>query len=125
MSSSVPSVSCGKIKALRYQPVRCTQRVRAEGWTRIRYSTSKRWALALGAISIEIAPSARAHRLLVEYLMRVQPSARTRCVQRTGWYRNAFILPQATLGTLDDIVLYQTHHPTPAYTQAGSLEDWQ
>src|SRR5260363_264754 len=76
-------------------------------------------------LGLEIAPSARAHRLLVEYLMRIQPSDRARCVQHTGWYRNAFVLPQDTLGTLDEIVLYQTHHPTPAYTQAGSLEDWQ
>src|SRR5260364_53868 len=46
-----------------------------------------------------------------------------RATYRRGSY--ALILPQDTLGTLDEIVLYQTHHPTPAYTQAGSLEDWQ
>src|SRR5260364_43713 len=90
----------------------------------VRDAASENWGRLL-RLGLEIAPSARAHRLLVEYLMRIQPSDRARCVQHTGWYRNAFVLPQHTHGTLDEIVLYQTHHPTPAYTQAGSLEDWQ
>jgi putative DNA primase/helicase len=45
-------------------------------------------------LGLEIAPSARVNRLLVEYLMRAWPSARARCVPRTGWYCNAFVLPE-------------------------------
>ncbi|WP_429497443.1 DUF927 domain-containing protein [Robbsia andropogonis] len=79
----------------------------------------------LGRLGLEIAPSAKARNKLAEYVISAKPKARGRCVTRTGWHGGVFVFPDRTVGTSTERVIYQAETVTRAYTQAGTLEDWQ
>ena len=79
------------------------------------------------SLGLEIAPGTKTRNYLQEYISTARPSERCRCVNRTGWEGEAFILPDASFGnTGGERVLFQAasagDHP---YRQAGSLESWQ
>ena len=79
------------------------------------------------SLGLEIAPGTKARNYLHEYISTARPRERCRCVNRTGWEGDAFILPDASFGnTGGERVLFQAasagEHP---YREAGSLESWQ
>jgi putative DNA primase/helicase len=74
---------------------------------------------------LEIDTSARARALLVKYIAGCKPDARGRCVHKTGWYQNVFVLPDRTVGTGTENVLYQSEKAGKHYTQAGALDEWK
>jgi putative DNA primase/helicase len=76
-------------------------------------------------LGVEIAAYPRARNLLIEYIITQKPDARARCVNRIGWHDNVFVLPDKTIGSSKEKILYQSEHHTLDYKQSGTLEDWQ
>lgn len=76
-------------------------------------------------LGLEIAPRTKARHLLVEYIITTKPEARARCVTRTGWHNTLFVLPQVTIGSTTEQVLYQSENQTRDYQQSGTLKEWQ
>ncbi|EQD42432.1 inner membrane protein, partial [mine drainage metagenome] len=78
------------------------------------------------AAGLRLAPSAAARAALANYLGREHPTARARCVARTGWHGNSFVLPAETLGTPSgEHIIFQAPSLAPvALGQAGTLGGW-
>ena len=74
---------------------------------------------------LDIATGARARAMLVQYIANCKPEVRGRCVQKTGWFHNVFVLPDRTLGASAEKVLYQSERTDPHYAQSGTLDDWK
>jgi uncharacterized protein (DUF927 family) len=76
-------------------------------------------------LGLEIFPGLRIRNLLIEYITLTKPETRARCVTRTGWYGDVFVLPNQTIGDTDEKVIYQSENPLRDYQQSGTLEAWQ
>jgi len=76
-------------------------------------------------LGLEIAPSPRMRNLLTEYIMTSKPEARARCVIRTGWYPPVFVLPNHTIGSAAEKIIFQSENPSQDYKQSGTLIEWQ
>ena len=76
-------------------------------------------------LGLQIAPGIKARQGLVEYITTTQPNTRARCVTKTGWYHNVFVLPDHTIGTASEPVIYQADNLSNHYQRAGTLTDWQ
>lgn len=63
-------------------------------------------------------------RKLAEYLMACQPDKRITCVERTGWYGNAYVLPQGTIGA-EGVILQTAGYAANDFTERGTLAEWQ
>ncbi|EQD57599.1 protein containing DUF927, partial [mine drainage metagenome] len=62
--------------------------------------------LLAAGLRISTTPAARNH--LGAYISREHPSNKARCVSRTGWQGEAFVLPRETLGDSEqERVIYQ------------------
>jgi uncharacterized protein (DUF927 family) len=81
---------------------------------------------ALLSVGLEIAPSTKARQRLAEYLQTAPVTTRARCVQKTGWHDDAFVLPDETLGgSSGERVLLQSLNEPPAMRTAGTVEQWR
>ena len=49
-------------------------------------------------LGLQIAPGLKARQRLIEYITTTQPETRARCVTKTGWYQQVFVLPDHTIG---------------------------
>ncbi len=78
------------------------------------------------SMGLEITPNRKAREYLSAYIQASQPEAVARCVDRTGWNKSAFVLPDETIGESKERVLLQTvvanHH---GFEVAGKPADWQ
>lgn len=72
---------------------------------------------------LDITPAGKSK--LITYLMSCNPTARVLCVNKTGWYKNAFIFPDSIVGETEDKISFQTEAFNNVYTTAGSLEYWR
>lgn len=72
---------------------------------------------------LNITPAGKSK--LITYLVSCNPTARVLCVNKTGWYKNAFIFPDSIIGQTDDKISFQAENFNNVYTTAGSLEDWR
>ena len=72
---------------------------------------------------LDITPAGKSK--LSTYLMSCNPTARTLCVNKTGWYKNAFIFPDSIVGKTEDKISFQAENFNNVYTTAGSLEQWR
>lgn len=65
--------------------------------------------------------------LLETYLQRARPQVRARCVSRTGWHGDVFVLPRETFGdSAQEPVLFQgATLDAVALAQSGSLPSWR
>lgn len=64
--------------------------------------------------------------LLRDYLMSCQPQARITCVERTGWHKQAYVLPNGNLGPdANDVILQTTGYVNNDFTTSGTLAEWQ
>ncbi len=72
---------------------------------------------------LDITPAGKSK--LSTYLMSCNPIARTLCVNKTGWYKNAFIFPDSIVGQTEDKISFQAENFNNVYTTAGSLEQWR
>lgn len=63
---------------------------------------------------------------LGDYLSTWRPSGKARCVDRIGWHKSAFVLPDRTYGdTGGERVLLQVTGAAPAFASEGSIEGWR
>jgi uncharacterized protein (DUF927 family) len=77
-------------------------------------------------MGLQIAASNKARNLLTQYIQTAQVEQRARCVDRTGWHGNVFVMPDRTIGEDDERILYQSASATPGtFRQKGKLAAWQ
>jgi putative DNA primase/helicase len=76
-------------------------------------------------LGLQIAPGLKARQRLIEYITTTQPETRARCVTKTGWYQQVFVLPDHTIGATNEPVIYQADNIINPYQTSGTLVDWQ
>ncbi|MEO9091118.1 MAG: DUF927 domain-containing protein [Rhodanobacter sp.] len=75
---------------------------------------------------LEIATDGIRRRHLLNYIQWADPETAARCVTRTGWHDDAFVLPTRTFNDEVEPVIYQTASlDGVALSQAGTLEGWR
>lgn len=63
---------------------------------------------------------------LHDYISSAAPRQRALCVEQVGWNDGVFILPDATYGKSQELVVYQNaESDTKVFSQKGSLEEWK
>lgn len=72
---------------------------------------------------LDITPAGKSK--LSTYLMSCNPTARTLCINKTGWYNDAFVFPDSVIGKMIDKISFQAENFNNVYTTAGSLEQWR
>jgi uncharacterized protein (DUF927 family) len=80
------------------------------------------------SLGLRIAVGRRARDRLHEYLSTTLPAARVRCVPRTGWHGDVYVLADGAVGTSDggELVILQGAHPADLNTRtSGRLAEWQ
>jgi len=79
------------------------------------------------AEGLTITSSSRDRQKLVDYITRERPNVMARCVRRTGWHGDVFVLPRETFGDTDaEPVLFQSATlDGVALAQAGTLAGWR
>jgi uncharacterized protein (DUF927 family) len=117
----------------------------SEQWGRLLRVTDRdgmvhEWAMPMGmlagdgtacreqllALGLELAPGKFGRDCLHDYITLWRPEAKARCVDRTGWHSQVFVLPDATYGDkAGESVILQTAGTVPAYDLAGTLEGWR
>ncbi len=81
---------------------------------------------ALLSMGLQIAASGKARNLLTQYIQTAQVEQRARCVERTGWHGNVFVMPDRTIGEDEERILFQSASATPGvFRQKGKLFTWQ
>ncbi|TAM37736.1 MAG: DUF927 domain-containing protein, partial [Burkholderiaceae bacterium] len=75
---------------------------------------------------LAITTNPKLRRMVGDYIQRAQPKVRARCVLRTGWHGDAFVLPRETWGDTEaEPVLFQAAALDGlALGQGGTLESW-
>ena len=78
-------------------------------------------------LGLKIAPNARAHQLLSQYLLECNPQKRVRCVQRIGWHDGIFVFPESTIGPQTDepLVFQGAGDLEHQFRVAGTIDDWR
>lgn len=81
----------------------------------------------LSRMGLLIAQATKARNLLSQYIQTANVTARARCVERTGWHDQVFVMPDRTIGQRDDErILYQSLNATPStFKTRNKLADWQ
>jgi putative DNA primase/helicase len=123
-----------------------TRDAKNESWGRLlefddRDGTHHAWAMPMELLSgdgneyrrmllsmgLEIAGSSKSRNLLTQYIQTAQVEQRARCVERTGWHDGIFVMPERTIGEIDDErILYQSASATPGtFKSKGRLASWQ
>ena len=83
----------------------------------------RRMLLSMG---LQIGGSGKARNLLTQYIQTAQVEQRARCVERTGWHGNVFVMPDRTIGEDEERILFQSASATPGtFKRKGKLADWQ
>lgn len=78
------------------------------------------------SMGLQISTMQKARNLLTQYIQTAPALQRARCVERTGWHDNVFVMPDRTIGHADERILYQSSSSAPsAFKQRGKLSDWQ
>ena len=88
------------------------------------YDTRQSWRADLASGGWAGAPGQKAKALLGQLLTMISVQERARCVDRTGWHENAFVLPDVVLGQGEERLVLQASMTMNPFTQAGTLEDW-
>ena len=71
-----------------------------------------------------ISPNRKAREALTRYISESRPDVSVRCTNQIGWNGHSFILPDLTIGTESEEVIYQGDGESLLH-QSGTLEDWQ
>ena len=83
---------------------------------------------ALADQGVTISVNGYERKLFLFYLANYPITQLAVCVNRIGWYRNQFILPNKTIGQNDsnEIVVYQSENASLSkYSTKGTLYEWQ
>lgn len=81
----------------------------------------------LYAAGLDITTHKNRRQHLAEFIAASEPGAFARCVNRTGWHGEAFVLPDTTIGTTgpEQLVFQTTGANDSKVAQAGTLEQWR
>ena len=74
---------------------------------------------------LEISTNRYARQWLVDYVQRSSPSCTARCVHRTGWYQNGFVLTDINIGDFANEKVFIHGKTFNGYAVSGTLHDWQ
>ncbi|WP_266183366.1 DUF927 domain-containing protein [Dyella humicola] len=76
---------------------------------------------------LDISSASRARKLLNDYIQQASPKVTARCVTRTGWHGDAFVLPKETYGAPQaEPIIFQTTAPdSVALGRSGTLDGWR
>lgn len=76
---------------------------------------------------LDISSNAKARKLLIDYIQQANPPVTARCVTRTGWHGNSFVLPKETFGDSSaEPIIFQTSSPdSVALGQGGTFDGWR
>ncbi|MBF0283964.1 MAG: DUF927 domain-containing protein [Magnetococcales bacterium] len=78
------------------------------------------------SMGLELSQNRKARELLADYIQRARPERTARCVDKTGWHGQVFVMPENVIGRTMEMVLFQSAtRETPGFGVAGSLEDWR
>lgn len=81
---------------------------------------------ALLSMGLQIAGTNKGRNLLTQYIQTSEVEQRARCVDRTGWHGNVFVMPDRTIGEDEERILYQSASTSPGtFKQKGKLAAWQ
>lgn len=123
----------------------CTRDQRGEAWGRLlafedREGRRHEWAMPMellrsdGAelrgellrLGLIFATGPRARQRLADYIAQERPADFARCVERTGWHGDAFVLPHRTFGEGAERVLFQAETTAGhAFSERGTLAEWR
>jgi putative DNA primase/helicase len=108
-----------------------------------RFGEPKQWAMplelledrreyrkVLRRLGLQMNGSKQGRELLQTYLDLSHSSNAMICVEKTGWYRDQYILPDGTYGPSqtqpqEQIVLQGLTHTVEGYRQQGTLDEWR
>jgi putative DNA primase/helicase len=79
-------------------------------------------------MGLKIEPGLKVRNLLTTYIQTAQTDVRVRCVDRLGWHRDQYVLPDQTIGKASDsdTMLFQsTGGIVSKFNQKGTLEEWK
>ena len=77
-------------------------------------------------LGMSIGQSNKARNLLSAYVQTWPTNKRALCVDRLGWHGSQYILPDDSIGETEEITVFQNSgYLEPAYSQTGTLQDWQ
>jgi putative DNA primase/helicase len=81
----------------------------------------------LMSAGLEISTFSRARQWLADYVQRSAPLSTARCVSRTGWHKQGFVLPDLNIGNLggERVVIQGKTCNFRGYCTAGNLLNWQ
>ena len=76
---------------------------------------------------LDISSSSKARKLLIDYIQQASPKVTARCVTRTGWHGDTFVLPKETFGAPEaEPIIFQTTAPDAvALGKSGTLDGWR
>lgn len=75
---------------------------------------------------LEITTEPNRRRRLVDYIMGVELPVFARCVARTGWHGDVFVLPDCTIGrTAEPVILPTGAGEGTKLASHGTLDDWR
>ncbi|MFZ6673957.1 DUF927 domain-containing protein [Undibacterium sp. Xuan67W] len=78
------------------------------------------------SMGLMIEPGLKVKNHLTTYIQTADVSDRVRCVDRTGWHGDVYVMPDKTIGDGDEQVLFQTVGGTVSpFRQRGTLDEWQ
>ncbi|MFC5401092.1 DUF927 domain-containing protein, partial [Undibacterium jejuense] len=99
----------------------------------------KRWSMAAKMLSgdgtqyradllsmgLLIEPGLKVKNHLTTYIQTAEVPERVRCVERTGWHDDVYVLPDRTIGEGDETVMFQTNGMVAShFKQKGTLLEW-
>ena len=80
----------------------------------------------LARLGLTISTNKKGRDLLASFLQVWPVENRARCVERLGWHGGVFVTPAESIGQDGEIVVFQNAHAIePAYSVAGSVEEWR
>ncbi|MFZ6747244.1 DUF927 domain-containing protein [Undibacterium sp. JH2W] len=78
------------------------------------------------SMGLMIEPGLKVKNHLTTYIQTAEVPARVRCVERTGWHDDVYVLPDRSIGQGAEQVLFQTVGGTASqFKQRGTLAEWQ
>ena len=79
------------------------------------------------SMGLSISNGTKAKNLLSQYIQDCEGNGISICVNRLGWHKESYVLPNQTIGNAEGKeILYQTDFPSNlGFSQSGTLKQWQ
>lgn len=87
---------------------------------------SREYRKLLASQGFTISEKPKAQKALDAYLIHHPTENRAKCVDKVGWHDEAYVLPDETFNSSNQLIVYQPDKPSEIiYRQKGSLEQWR